>query len=93
MAKGKLRIKVLGLRDLERARKHADAGDVQRAAGMIRAFCWSNSTLQSEAGELWSRLSLAAINLLNVRTGDDKSVKRIIGEIWGKVYPHLVEVL
>ena len=88
MAKRKPKVKVHGIERLHEARKLIEGGSYKRAAILIREFCWSNPTLQGEAGEDWSTLSLVALKL--IQGVDALGAQKLIGEVWGKVMPYLV---
>lgn len=83
----KPKVKVVGIEELHRARKLIEAGKYTAAASTIRGFCWSNSTLQSEAGEDWGTLSLVALRL--VSGIDAGAARKLVGEVWRKVMPYL----
>lgn len=80
-------IKVAGIERLHQARKLVEAGNHAQAAAVIRAFCWSNSTLQAEGGEDWSTLALVAVRLASGVTAG--AAQKLIGEVWGRVMPYL----
>jgi len=87
MAK-KPKVKVAGIERLHAARKMIEAGRYSAAAATIREFCWSNPTLQGEAGEDWGTLSLVALRL--VSGVDAAGAQKLVGEVWRKVMPYLV---
>ena len=84
----KPKVKVVGIEGLHQARRLVDAGKYTAAADVIRAFCWSNSTLQGEAGEDWSTLALVAVRLASGVTAG--AAQKLIGEVWGRVMPYLI---
>lgn len=86
--KRKPKVKVLGIERMHRARKLIEAGEYRQAAALLNDFCWSNATLQGEAGEDWSAIKLAALRLLSGI--EAAGAQKLIGELWRKVMPFIV---
>lgn len=91
MAKGKLKIRVVKLVDLIDARARIEAGHYDLGADYLTAFCKANYTMQSEHGEMWGDIKIAAALLRNLAGGQADKAQAIIGQLWRKVFPYLTE--
>jgi|APIni6443716594_1056825.scaffolds.fasta_scaffold00159_6 hypothetical protein len=78
-------VPVVGLKDLDVAKMLAGKGRYHEAAGVLCDFCWANSTLQGERGEVWSAIKLAALRLLSATSA---TVGRVMLDVT-RAYPHL----
>lgn len=91
MARGKLRIRVVGLADLQAARRAIEAGAFHNGAAKLNDFCHANYTMRGEHGEMWGDVKLAVLGLLGLSEGDKDGAQRIIGQLWRRVVPFLTE--
>ena len=93
MAGKKLKIRVVKLVDLIDARARIEAGHYDLGADYLTAFCKANYTMQSEHGEMWGDIKIAAAMLRKLAAGEAHKAQTIIGQLWRKVFPHLTEAV
>jgi hypothetical protein len=91
MAKAKLRIRVVGLNEMQAARRAIEDGAFRSGAAKLNDFCNANYTMRGEHGEMWGDIKIAVLGLLGLAEGDKDGAQRIVGKLWQRIVPHLTE--